>query len=697
MGGQALYWGDLSLYFYPLAARVSEALRSGRLPLWNPYVLCGQPLLANPQSSVLYPTTALLPVVPPWLHMTLNAAIHLFAGGVGAYLLLLRLARDRWGALLGAIAYAGSGYMVARLQFPPMVQSAAYLPWLLVFADRAIARASPGRGALLALATALCLIAGHPQVAYMSLGATAAFVTARLLRVRAHGGPARAALWRVVGWTSIGAAAALVQLIPSAELLQHSAREDITLRQANRFVFLPEHLVNFVAPGYFGDPAHGNFWGVGNRWEPCVYQGLVPLALAAWVTVRLWRRAAVAFFAWLGIVGVWLAFGRYGGLYLAAYYVVPGVAKFHDPARFTFLATIAISALAALGMRALRERGAPRALRIVLVVATAADLAWFGAHTNPGIDPVALAYRPSALAAAPTAEEGRAFTAERQAVWDRYLSYADYGPDSAQYAHELADTLAPNIGMRFGVAEASGYEPVPIRRVTEVDSLVRDALERRSASLGRLLALFNARLLLLPEATRYAHPDLRPRPASGVRMLAVRDPAPRAWLVRRTRRVDGDARSLAAIASPEFRPRREAIVSDAPGLPETLSAGDANAAPVSTAMRPAGYALGADCGDRPAFLVISAACYPGWAALVDGAPGRLIRTNHAFLGIALGPGNHRVELAYQPQTLRAALYCALAGLGAIVVGLTAGLCARPPRRRRPRVPGAEDSAGLRRT
>src|SRR5690349_20681505 len=89
--GDALYWGDLSLYFYPLESFVREQLRAGVIPLWNPYVLCGQPLVGNPQSWVFYPTTALLPSMPVWLYFTVNTLLHLCLAGGGTYLFLRRL------------------------------------------------------------------------------------------------------------------------------------------------------------------------------------------------------------------------------------------------------------------------------------------------------------------------------------------------------------------------------------------------------------------------------------------------------------------------------------------------------------------------------------------------------------------------------------------------------------------------------
>ena len=41
---------DTFLYFYPYKAYAAEALRQGHLPLWNPYLFMGAPLLANSQA-----------------------------------------------------------------------------------------------------------------------------------------------------------------------------------------------------------------------------------------------------------------------------------------------------------------------------------------------------------------------------------------------------------------------------------------------------------------------------------------------------------------------------------------------------------------------------------------------------------------------------------------------------------------------
>jgi hypothetical protein len=51
-----------------------------------------------------------------------------------------------------------------------------------------------------------------------------------------------------------------------------------------------------------------------------------------------------------------------------------------------------------------------------------------------------------------------------------------------------------------------------------------------------------------------------------------------------------------------------------------------------------------------ALLVLSENHYPGWRASVDGAPVETLRVNYNLRGIALTPGEHRVEFVYRPKS-----------------------------------------------
>jgi len=69
------------------------------------------------------------------------------------------------------------------------------------------------------------------------------------------------------------------------------------------------------------------------------------------------------------------------------------------------------------------------------------------------------------------------------------------------------------------------------------------------------------------------------------------------------------------------------------------------------------------------FLVITENNLPGWSATVDGKDAEIFTADHAFIGLALPPGNHKVALRYWPRGLTAGLILALLSLVAAVAGL----------------------------
>jgi len=58
--GKALFWGTPALQFVPWRDFAWNILKSGNLPLWNPMLGMGAPLIANYQSAIFYPPNWLL-------------------------------------------------------------------------------------------------------------------------------------------------------------------------------------------------------------------------------------------------------------------------------------------------------------------------------------------------------------------------------------------------------------------------------------------------------------------------------------------------------------------------------------------------------------------------------------------------------------------------------------------------------------
>jgi len=724
--GRVLYWGDILLYFDPMLTLARESLRHGILPLWNPFVECGQPFVGNPQCSLFYPATLLLLISSVAGFMVISSILHIFLCGAFTYAFLARWTMRRSPALVGALTFMGSACIVSRLQFPTMVQAAPWLPLILLFVDRCIDRPDLAGACGLGLAVGLEVLSGHAQLGLLSMLIAAAYASMRLLKMllvirqrSRSGAPDREVaersrrFRRAVAWLAAGAALGLIlgaaMILPAMELLHNSPRDALTEQQSNRFYLPVGQLLTLVAPRFYGHPASGDYWGAGNAWEPSLFVGWLPLLFVLRAILRSGREQLVRFWSLAAFFATWLAIGNDGGIYQVAFAVVPGLSRFHDPARFLFVSTFAIAVLAAVGFDSLLlgwKRG-PRSAPAWVLAGVALPLWWYGLDWNPTTVKPDLDYRPVLLQnlasqgrVAPIqppsdssrldARTGRVCMSAHDAYWRRYIAdgYHDYNGAGSRSVDTFLDSMLPNIAMRYGQQEGGGYEPVAVGPAAGVNDLARYSLMSGEPNLSRLLSLMDVGTVLMPEcgpivfARVPAISGMSAGTRRGVIAYENRDRLARAWLVRRTRSIEGNFRVISALCAPGFRPQEEAILSDRascaqPDLDEANSAGSVSVAAES------GHRVDmeVDAGSSGALLVYSGTVYPGWSARVDGKRAAIHCADGAFIGVRMEPGRHSVALAYAPTSVRAGWFVTLCGLSLLGGAAGAAGAARLRRRR----------------
>ncbi len=73
---------------------------------------------------------------------------------------------------------------------------------------------------------------------------------------------------------------------------------------------------------------------------------------------------------------------------------------------------------------------------------------------------------------------------------------------------------------------------------------------------------------------------------------------------------------------------------------------------------------------QPGFLVLSEIYYRGWEARIDGQKTPVHRADYALRGIAVPPGDHRVEFVFRAPTFRnGAVYSAIGALLLLAGGI----------------------------
>jgi uncharacterized membrane protein YfhO len=76
--------------------------------------------------------------------------------------------------------------------------------------------------------------------------------------------------------------------------------------------------------------------------------------------------------------------------------------------------------------------------------------------------------------------------------------------------------------------------------------------------------------------------------------------------------------------------------------------------------------LGVSCPDA-CYLVLSDMYYPGWKATIDGKSAPIYLTDAMMRGIVVPAGEHQIEFAFHPQSLRFAMLFSLLTFGLVVL------------------------------
>ena len=367
---------DCWLYYLPLRVAGAQLALDGQLPLWNPYLFSGMPLLGALQAGILYPLN--------WLFLILNApaAMNLMVlatyalAGVGAYLYARRAGASVAGALVTGMVWQWSGFLVTQLGHLIIIQTASLLPWLLWAIDGYGQTGRRARGIVIALLVALMVFVGHPQslvYALLLAAAYAIFMGWQESDVRRRYLSAGALL-------AAGLALGAAQLLPAWELLRRSLRVTDSYEFFTSFSLPPQFLLTFVAPylygggdgqlfraPYIGPPYYGEYGA---------YVGVAAFMLAL-LAPFIARDRRTLFWSGAALVCLALALGGFWpfDLYRLVYYV-PVLNLFRAPARhllevnfaLAVLAGRAVTALAVASERARAERAALYAGGIILAV-----------------------------------------------------------------------------------------------------------------------------------------------------------------------------------------------------------------------------------------------------------------------------------------------------------------------------------------
>ena len=130
--GHPLLPGDDFRQGLPLRVLVGRDIAGGQLPLWNPYIWSGTPLLGGFNAGALYPPVLLFSLLPPITAWTFSLILTYWICITGTYLLARKLELSPIPSFLTSATFSFLGAMSTQVVHVEIIDGYAWIPWFLL-------------------------------------------------------------------------------------------------------------------------------------------------------------------------------------------------------------------------------------------------------------------------------------------------------------------------------------------------------------------------------------------------------------------------------------------------------------------------------------------------------------------------------------------------------------------------------------
>ncbi len=713
---------DPFFIFYPNRALQTAVVQSGQLPLWNPYLFTGTPVIADPNFQPFYlPNLLAAIVLPAHFAMPWLAWAHLTLTGMFLYLFLRRWRLHWLAATLGGGIWLLNGYLMVWLENPHRLSTAAWLPGIFWAYETALQEKKPAWAVLAGLFLALAILGGQVQFVFIFgllltlYGLSRSFFRFKDKALDTLQDAARPLLYLLLT-AVIGLSIGSLVILPAAEFSSFSQRTVADAAAILESRWPVNQLITLIAPDFYGNPAtEVRYWGEINYAEVTAYFGVVALLLAISASFVARNKRFLYTSLFLAAVVMLVALGTPVARALA---LVPGF-EFLALRRTILFIPFLGAWLAAAGLDgwlqtdiSWRRMGSALAVSLFLIAAlvllitnrlgqsfsdnraTAVEELWWSAALLVLAVILLLAMRrwPTSagsllllLALGELLLWGRTFN---PITSTEYLYPENEVTDYLRQDPELFRVLplqagktvfGPNILSLFEIEDITGYSSLIKGSYANLLRAMDDEMEigwmrgneniLMMSHFHPLVGMLNVKYVLAAQELP-PDPELRPlTQLAGVWIYENLGAGDRAFLVNHVTLAPSDAVQSTLLSS-DFNWRQTALITQPlpadqkaqlAALPQTASG-----TVKITQYEPEEIIMTVDTPD-PAFLVLADASYPGWQASLNGRPVPLYETNNVLRGLFIPPGSHEVVFTFRPRTLQIAGALAAAGLALAVL------------------------------
>lgn len=250
---------DLLSRTYPFREEAIRMFKDKTLPLWNPYVLCGNPLFAAIDLGIGYPLYIFDFFMPHATAVRWNFLLHISLGGIFMYLFLRLLNLTYLGAIIGAITFMFGGYIQSSMPLPDLWINTIYIPLIFLLFERGVQKEKKIYIVFAGIALTLQILSGLPQFAYYTL--LALFLYAIYYSLARDRSMKLTPIVYFIGLLSLGFLLSAFQLIPTYEYYLQSAKYNFQIAQdaSTLGAMFPHAILFFIG---VADPYTSGFIGI---------------------------------------------------------------------------------------------------------------------------------------------------------------------------------------------------------------------------------------------------------------------------------------------------------------------------------------------------------------------------------------------------------------------------------------------------
>lgn len=694
---------DPILQAYPWRHLTINNFKNGQLPLWNPYSFSGQPLLANIQSAPLAITNLPFLILPFNLAWAISLILPSILTTFFMYLFLRELKLSTAASIFGAFVLPFTGFFIAWLSWSSIVATVMWLPLILLAISKIARKLSLFWFLILTFAITQTILSGHWQAGSYVLIAAILFVIFRRGQINNIKN-----LAAVFASFLLALLVSMIQILPALEFLKLSARDlDQGYYSGRQDWFIPrQHLIQLIAPDFFGNPTTYNYWGVFNYGEFVAFVGIVPLTLALVAAVT--KSPNVKFF--LTIAALALFLGLENPLSKIPFIANLPFISSAQPSRIIFLLDFALAALAAIGLQSfLKEKARFKLILPPLLILAALGVLLLASLTetffpqDAQIDTARVAARnliipiiatvafivlvlikrfniPQKIIIAAiffmTALElfrfGSKFISFSKISWIFPETQTTQFLKNQEKPFRIMSTdrriFHPNTPAVYGIESVDGYDPLYLTSYNKLVSVWQSENPQAPPSAfnrivtpqkydSPIASLMNVKYVLTFD--EISQPGfVKVHQEGQTKVYQNLNALPRFYFVEKVASAQSQSDELAYLLDPNSQ---RALVATSREFNADYGSTNGN---INLVNYQDGRIILETSNQQESPMVIGNINYPGWQAYIDGGRSEIKEVNFLLQSVIVPAGQHLVELKFQPKSFYNGLYLSLAGLAA---------------------------------